>query len=130
MVTPSEIDLVGRSIAECIRLGEDALRHHNDPDRLPFELCNAATTYLDQIRVRLSDPATFGQIRSDPTSGAELGFHDASFTLPPTALRRQSIAGSSSSPTTPTLSPTRTTKRGRTDFTATRSAPTEGAMRR
>ena len=33
--------------------------------------------------MRLSDPATLGQIRSDPTSGAELGFQDASFTLTP-----------------------------------------------
>ena len=29
------------------------------------------------------DSATTGQIRSDPASGAELGFQDASFTLPP-----------------------------------------------
>ena len=33
--------------------------------------------------MRLSDPTTLGQIRSDPASGAELGFQDASFTLPP-----------------------------------------------
>ena len=33
--------------------------------------------------MRLSNPATLGQIRSDPASGAELGFQDASFTLPP-----------------------------------------------
>ena len=39
--------------------------------------------YSDQIRVRLPDPATLGQIRSDPASGAELGFQDASSTLPP-----------------------------------------------
>ena len=79
----SQIDRVGRSIAECIRLGEDALRHRNNPDRVPFRLRNAATTYLDQIRVQLSDPSTLGQIQSDPASGAELGFQDASFTLAP-----------------------------------------------
>ena len=79
----SQIDLVGRSITECIRLGEDTLRHHNDPDRVPFGLHNAATTYSDQIRVRFSDPDTLGQIRSDSVLGAELGFQDASFTLPP-----------------------------------------------
>ena len=45
----SQIDRVGRSIAECIRLGEDALHHHDDPDRIPFGLRNAATTYSDQI---------------------------------------------------------------------------------
>ena len=39
--------------------------------------------YSDQIRVRLPDPATLGQIRSDPASGEELGFQHASFTLPP-----------------------------------------------
>jgi hypothetical protein len=33
--------------------------------------------------VRLPDSATFGQIRSDPTSGEELGFQHASFTLLP-----------------------------------------------
>ena len=33
--------------------------------------------------MRLSDPATLGQIRFDPASGEELGFQDASFTLPP-----------------------------------------------
>ena len=48
-----------------------------------FGLRNAAATYSDQIRVRLSDPATLGQIRSDPASGDELGFQHASFTLPP-----------------------------------------------
>ena len=53
------------------------------PDQVPFGLRNAATTYSDQIRVQLSDPATLGQIRSDQDSGAELGFQDASFTLPP-----------------------------------------------
>ena len=43
------IDRVARSIAECIRLGEDALRYCNDPDRVPFGLRNAATTYSDHI---------------------------------------------------------------------------------
>ena len=33
--------------------------------------------------MRLPNLATFGQIRSDPTSGEELGFQHASFTLPP-----------------------------------------------
>ena len=33
--------------------------------------------------MRLSDPATLGQIQSDPASGEELGFQHASFTLPP-----------------------------------------------
>ena len=33
--------------------------------------------------MRLSDSATLGQIRSDSALGAELGFQDASFTLPP-----------------------------------------------
>ena len=33
--------------------------------------------------MQLFDPATLGQIRSDSASGAELGFQDASFTLPP-----------------------------------------------
>ena len=70
----SQIDRVGRSIAECVRLGEDALRHRNDPDRVPFGLRNAATTYSDQIRMQLSDPATLGQIRSDPALGEELAF--------------------------------------------------------
>ena len=32
--------------------------------------------------MRLSDPATLGQIRSDPASGAELGFQDE-ITVPP-----------------------------------------------
>ena len=63
-----QIDRVSRSIAECIRLGKDTLRHHNDPDWISFGLRNAATTYSDQIRVRLPDPATFGQIRSDLAS--------------------------------------------------------------
>ena len=79
----SQIDRVSKSIIECIRLGEDTLRHRDDPARVPFGLRNAATTYSDQIRVRLPDSATLGQIRSDPASGAELGFRDASFTLPP-----------------------------------------------
>ena len=79
----SQIDRVSRSIAECIRLDEDALRHRDDPDRVPFGLRNAATTYSDQIRVRLSDSAALGQIRSDTALGAELGFQDTSFTLPP-----------------------------------------------
>ena len=46
-------------------------------------LRNAAAMYSDQIQVRLPDPTTLGQIRSDPTSGEELGFQHASFTLPP-----------------------------------------------
>ena len=79
----SQIDRVSRSIAECIKLGKDALQHRNDPDRIPFGLRNTATTYSDQIRVRLPDPATLGQIRSDPTLREELGFQHASFTLPP-----------------------------------------------
>ena len=79
----SQIDLVSRSIAECVRLGEDSFRHHNDPDRVPFGLRNATTMYSDQIQVQLSDSATQGQIRSDPASGEELGFQHASFTLPP-----------------------------------------------
>ena len=33
--------------------------------------------------MQLFDPATLDQIRSDLASGAELGFQDASFTLPP-----------------------------------------------
>ena len=33
--------------------------------------------------MRLSNSATLGQIRSDSALGAELGFQDASFTLPP-----------------------------------------------
>ena len=33
--------------------------------------------------MRLPDPATLGQIRSDPTLREELGFQHASFTLPP-----------------------------------------------
>ena len=90
----SQIDRVGRSIAECIQLGEHALRHHNDPDQVPFGLRNAATTYSDQIRVRLSDSATLCQIRSDLASGEELGFQHASFTLPPnrsSATKRRQI---------------------------------------
>ena len=47
----SQIDRVSRSITECIRLSEDTLRHRNDPDRFPFRLRNATTTYSDQIRV-------------------------------------------------------------------------------
>ena len=43
----SQIDRVGRSIAECARLGEDTLRHCNDPDWIPFGLLNAATMYSD-----------------------------------------------------------------------------------
>jgi hypothetical protein len=39
----SQIDRVSRSIAKCIQLGENALRHRNDPDRVPFELRNAVT---------------------------------------------------------------------------------------
>ena len=39
--------------------------------------------YSDQVRVRLSDSSTPGQIRSDSASGVELGFQDTSFTLPP-----------------------------------------------
>ena len=70
----SQIDRVGRSIAECIQLGEYVLRYCDNPDRVLFGLRNAATTYSDQIRVRLSDSATPGQIRSDSASGAELGF--------------------------------------------------------
>ena len=54
----SQIDLVSRSIAGCIRLGEDALHHHDDPDRIPFGLRNAAATYSDHIRVRRPNPAT------------------------------------------------------------------------
>ena len=79
----SQIDRVGKSIAECIQLGEYALRQCYDTDRVPFGLRNAATTYSDQIRVRLSDSAALGQIRSDSALGAELGFQDTSFTLPP-----------------------------------------------
>ena len=79
----SQIDRVGRSIAECVRLGEDTLQHRNDSDRIPFGLRDAAATYSDQIRVRLPDLATLGQIRSDPALGEELGFQHASFTLPP-----------------------------------------------
>ena len=33
--------------------------------------------------MRFSDSSTLGQIRSDSASGAELGFQDTSFTLPP-----------------------------------------------
>ena len=33
--------------------------------------------------MQLSDPATLGQIRSNPALGEELGFQHASFTLPP-----------------------------------------------
>ena len=33
--------------------------------------------------MQLFDPATLGKIRSDSVLGAELGFQDASFTLPP-----------------------------------------------
>jgi len=58
----SQIDRVGRSIAECVRLGEDTLLHHDDPGRIPLGLRNTAAMYSDQIRVRLPDPATFGQI--------------------------------------------------------------------
>jgi hypothetical protein len=47
----SQIDRVGRSIAECIQLSEHALQHRNDSDRVPFGLRNAAITYSDQIRV-------------------------------------------------------------------------------
>jgi hypothetical protein len=79
----SQIDRVGRSIAECIQLGEYALRHHDDPDRALYRLCNAATMYSDQIRVLLLDPVTPSQIRSDSASEAEPGFQETSFTLPP-----------------------------------------------
>ena len=70
------------NIAECIQLGEDAIRHRNHSDRVPFGLRNAAAMYSDQIRVRLSDPATLGQIRSDSVSEAELGFQDANRRIP------------------------------------------------
>ena len=58
----SQIDRVGRFIAEGIQLGEYALRHRDDLDQVPFGLRNAATTYSDQIRVRLSYSATPSQI--------------------------------------------------------------------
>jgi len=45
----SQIDRVGRSIAECIQLGEYVLCHHDDPDRVLYGLCNAAVTDSDQI---------------------------------------------------------------------------------
>ena len=126
----SQIYLVSRSIAECIRLGENALHHHDDPDRIPFGLRNAAATYSDQIRERLPDPATLGQIQSARLRERNLASNMPRSPSQPTALRRQSIAGSSSSPMTPTLARTRMTKKGRIDFAATNSATTEGAMRR
>ena len=79
-------DLPDRSSWQIHRRGHPTRRvrgHRDDLDRVPFGLRNAVTTYSDQIRVRLSDSATLGQIRSDPASGEELGFQHTSFTLPP-----------------------------------------------
>jgi len=59
------------------------LRHHDDPDRVLYGLCNAAATYSDQIRVLLLDPVAPSQIRSDSASKAEPDFQETSFTLPP-----------------------------------------------
>jgi hypothetical protein len=42
-----QIDRVGKSIAEYIRLGEDALHHHDNLDWIPFGLRNAAVVYSD-----------------------------------------------------------------------------------
>ena len=61
----SQIDRVGRSIAECVRLGEDTLLHHDDPGQIPLGLRNTAVTYSDQIRVRL--PTRLPSVRSDLT---------------------------------------------------------------
>jgi len=79
----SQIDRVGRSIAECIQLSEYVLRHHDDPDRVLYGLRNAAAMYSEQIRVPLLDPVAPSQIRSDSTSEAEPDFQETSFTLPP-----------------------------------------------
>ena len=86
----SQIDRVGRSIAECIQLGECALRNRDDLDWVLYGLCNTATTYSDQIRVLLSDPSTttrdpsaLSQIRSNSALEAEPVFQETSFTLPP-----------------------------------------------
>jgi len=79
---------------------------------------------LDQIRVRLPDPATFGQIRSDPTSGEELGFQHASFTLPPncsSAMEHRRIFIVSDDSNT---RENKTDEEKANDSTATRSAPT------
>ena len=38
-----QIDRVGRSIAECIRLGEFVLHHQDDPDRVPRGLGSTST---------------------------------------------------------------------------------------
>jgi len=58
----SQIDRVGRSIAECIQLGEYVLRHHDDPDWVLYGLRNTAMTYSDQIRVLFLDPVAPSQI--------------------------------------------------------------------
>ena len=54
----SRIDRVNKTIAECIQLSENALRHSNDSDRVPFGLCNAGAVYSDQIRVPVANLCT------------------------------------------------------------------------
>ena len=52
-----QIDRVGRSIAECIRLGELALHHRDDPDCVLRELGSASTrTRSDLVTARSVTP--------------------------------------------------------------------------
>ena len=88
------------------------------------------TTPLQHTRIRFEcDSHTRPpRVRSDLTRIREQSSASRILRSPshPTAHRRRSIAGSSSSPTTPTLALMRTMKRGRINFAATSSAPTEG----
>lgn len=92
------LDRVDLSLAECINMAEAALRRPGDSaDRFPYGLRNGAATYSDQIRVPAMRPRVVDLtrphtewIQSAPISGSDLGYQEASFTLPPNPVRKGS----------------------------------------
>ena len=86
----SQIDRVSNSIAECIQLGENALRCPGDSGHMPFGLRNNSAVYLGPLRVPRRSLPTLDPFRSnsdqigfDSASGPNQEFQMALFTLPP-----------------------------------------------
>jgi len=104
----SQINRVGRFIAECIQLSENALHRHGNSVRMSFGLRNNSAVYSDLLQVpRRSLPAPdpirsdSDQIGSDSAPGPDPGFQVALFTLPPnrdrlTEQRQISVVSSDS----------------------------------
>ena len=61
----SQIDRVSCSIAECIQLGENALRCPGDTGCMPFGLRNNSEVYSDLLQVPRKNPPAPDLTRSD-----------------------------------------------------------------